>query len=288
MKFKNTQSDQRVARYEIHANDLFRLRDHLPAMRTTVEELSHSATHLELKSAKAFLGHPWYVLSSLGDLHTAAIADLEQGRDVGAMVLAREGVRLAVDATYVLRDPAGDRAEALLRRHVDAQRERFFHWQRAFPDDTLPGQWLARLADISRLSPWYARAPEWPCFNARAEAADLHSWIHPLFSIAGDAGESATQQFMTFLECERGPAAERSAAHTYRTARCMSDALYTEKVALLLFANASHQMALIVNDAVATTVAESAKERMESLIAEHDRLVEAHSNDKKLYIGIRL
>jgi hypothetical protein len=285
--FTNTQSDQHVARFEIHANDLSGLRKHLPAMRTTVEELSHSATRLELKGVKAFLAHPWYVLGALGDLHAAAVADLEQGRDFGAMVLAREGLRLAVDATYVLQDPAGDRAEGLLRRHVDAQRERFSHWQRALPDDIQAGHWLKRLDDICRQSPWYPRAPGWPSFIARAEAVDLHSWIHPLFSPAGDAGESATQQFMTVLECEYGPAAERDAAHAYRTARCMSDALYTETVALLLFAHALHQMAVVIDDPVAITVATSSKERMESVLSEHHALAEAHSDGERVYIGIR-
>jgi len=228
-----------------------------------------------------------YGMAALGDLHAAVIGDLEQGRDFGAMVLAQEGIRLAVDMTYVFCDPTGNRLEAVIRTLLDAQHERVSHWHRAFPDDGQPGPWLTRLEGLCRQSPWYAQAPEWPSLVSRAEAVNLDSWIHPIFSNTSNATEAATQQFMNAVDCDELPEPECSAAHTYRRARCMSDALYVESVALLLFAHALHQVALNINDTVAVTVAESGKKRMESIIAEHDELAEAHINDKSLYVGVR-
>jgi hypothetical protein len=285
--FNRDESNQRVARYEVRAMSLSKLRDHLPAMRTTADELAHSAAHLQLTEGKAFVMQSWYGMGALGDLHAAAIADLEQGRDFGAMVLAQEGIRLAVDVTYVFCDPEGNRVEASLRRLLDAQRERVSRWQRACPDDAQPGPWLARLDGQCRQSPWFAQAPEWPPLVSRAEAVGLASWIHPIFSGTSSASEAATQQFMNYLECAQLHEPERSAAHTCRSARCMSDALYVESVALLLFAHALHLLAANIGDVVATTVAEAGKKRMESILAEHDELAEAHVNDKNLYMGVR-
>jgi len=285
--FSHADSSQRMARYETRAVDLIGLRRHLPAMRTTADELAHSATHFQIEECKAFVLYSMQGLAALGDLHLAAMADLEQGRDFGAMVLAKESIRLAVDTIYVLCDPEADRLESLMRRHLDAQRERVSRWHHAFPDDAQPGPWLARLDARCRLSPFYARAAEWPTLTSRAASVGLDSWVHPILSKTSDAGEMATEQFIDALDSGRIPEPERSSADTYRRARGLSDTLYTEAVALNLFAHVLHQFALCVNDAVAITVAESAKERMLSLIGEHDRLGEAHLNDTNVYVAVR-
>jgi len=122
---------------------------------------------------------------------------------------------------------------------------------------------------------------------SRAEAVGMASWIHSVFAGASNTSELATQQFMDFLECEQGPSSECTAAHTYRTARCMSDALYTESVALLLFAHVLHLLAVELGDIVAITVAESGKRRMEGILAGHGRIAGAHLDDTNVYVGFR-
>lgn len=285
--FGRDESAKRMARYDVRTTELTALRRHLPAMRTTADELAHGVAHLQVLTGTAALQQSVYGVTALSDLHTAAISDLEQGRDFGAMVLAKEGIRLAVDATYVFCDPEGSRLEALIRHQLDAERERLAHWKRAFPEDTQPGPCLRRLDDLCRRSPWYAQAPEWPSFVARAEAVGLDSWIHPIFSAASGASEAATRQFINAVEREQLPESEHAAASRYRTARDLSDTLYVEAVALLLFAHVLHQLSVNVGDAVAVTVAECAKERMESLLAEHDALAEAHANDRNVYFALR-
>lgn len=286
--FTHDESGQRIAMYETRAASLLELRSDLPAMRATADEMAHAVAHLQMVAGKAHALQSLYGLNVLGDLHAAAISDLEQGRDVGAMILAQEGIRVAVDATYVFRDPEGDRMEAMIRRQFDVQRERLATWQRACPGDAQPGPWLERIEDLCRRSPWYAHAQAWPPFVARAEAAGLDSWIHPIFASASNASEAAAQQFIHAVECDQLPEPERSAALSYRVARGTADTLYVEAVALLLCANVLHQLALNAGDAVAVTVAESAKARMETLIARHDQLADAHVDDGNVYVGIRL
>jgi hypothetical protein len=281
------ESGQRVARYETRTLDLTRLRGHLPAMRTTAEELSHIAAHRHPMQGGFFMMQAWHALDLLCDLHAAAIAGLEQERGFSAMALAKEAIRLAVDTTYVFCDPEGDRMQACIRRQVDGQRERAAQWKRAFPDDTQPGPLLARLDDVCRRSPWYAQAPGWPSLVSRAEAVGLHSWVHPIFSTALDASEAATQHFMDSVECELGPKAEVPAAQGYLAARRTSDALHAEVVALLLSAHVLHLLALNGDDPVAVTVAESGKQRMEGILVQLDRLADAHVDDGNVYFGVR-
>jgi len=284
--FRRDESGQRIAKYHARAIQLDGLRSHLPAMRSTVDELAHSVSNLQMTKGPASMIQSVFGLEALSDLHAAAITDLEQGRDVGAMILAQEGIRVAVDATYVLCDPEGSRVEALIRQQLDVQRVRAADWHRAFPEDPQAEPMLRRLEDLCRRSQWYAQAPAWPSFVSRAEAVSLDSWVHPIFANTSNASEAATQQFIHAVDAERLPEPERSAANTYRVARCLSDTLYVESVALLLFAHVVHQLAINIGDPVAVTVAESGKTRMESIIGEHDRLADAHINDTSVYMSV--
>ena len=277
----------RAAKNEVWAMQLGRLRHHLPDMRASQAELAHSVGQLQVTEGTATRIYAWNALCSLAQMHKSAVLALDNSCDFSAQSLAQDAIQLAVNVAYVLDDPTGDRLSGALRNLLDTQRARFAAWQSAIPGDEGPGFQVERLALLCRSSPWYASAPAWPPVAMRADAVGLGAWVHSVLSATVDTEQAVSQELMNFLTCERGSPAERRAAHVYRTARCASDALYMEAVALRLFADALYRMASLLKDVVASTVAESAIEKMDAVIAAYIQLSEAHLNDTNMYMAVR-
>jgi hypothetical protein len=277
-----------VAQHEVWAADLRALRRDLPIMQTCQAELAHSAGQLQVTQGTAARLYPWYGLNALAQLHAAILQALVNEQDFAAHTLAQNAIELAVDVMYVLEDSGGDRLTGALRHHLDAQAARFGAWQTAAPEQQEAGVRAAKLAADCRQSPWYEDAPAWPPLGTRADAVGFGAWVHPVLAGVANAEQTLAQELMNFLDCERGSPAKRQAAHAYRTARCASDALYTEVVALFLFAHALLRMASTLRDKVAITVAESAIDRLDDSLAEHHRLAEAQRDDSNVYLGVRM
>jgi hypothetical protein len=283
----NEKETRRMAQNEVWASSLHALRRHLPVMQRSQTELSHGVGQLQVSQGTATNLYAWYGLNALADLHAVAISALLQEHDFGAQALAQDAIHLAVNIVYLLDDPGGDRLTGALRNLLDGQRTRFAAWQAVAPENKEARQRAEQLASDCAQSPWYASAPAWPSPGARADAVGMGEWVHPVLAAATSAEQTTAQELMNFLQCERGSQEERKAAHAYRTARCASDALYVEAIALRLFAHALHRMASMIRDQVAVTYAELSMERMDDVLAEHRRLAEEHRNDTNLYMRVQ-
>ncbi|UKR52815.1 hypothetical protein K4A87_07500 [Xanthomonas fragariae] len=272
----------------VHAAALTALRQRqLPVMHTCQAELAHGVGQLQTKGKMtATLIYAWYGLETLADAHAATLRALTDEHDSGAQMLAQGTIEMAVDVLYLLGDLEGDRIAAALRHHIDAQIARFKAWQVAQPEETVASQWADKLASDSRKTSWYADAAHWPGLGARADAAGVGRWVHPVMASAANATQLLAAGTQNYLLCEQGSPALRSATHAYRSARIGSDTAYMEAVALSLFARALHAIATILGDKVALTIAQSAVEQMDTLLAEHQTSVAAQQNDDNLYIKL--
>lgn len=280
---------RKIAQLEVHAADLVALRQReVPALHTCQTELSHSATHLQLpRKTTATLTYAWYGMEALADTHAAALRALADEHDFAAQTLAQSAIVLAVDVLYILGDLEGDRISGALRHLADVQLARYRAWQAALSEDPVPGQLAARLSAELGKTRWYADAPAWPNLGARADASGVGLWVHPILSTATDAEQTLAQELQNFLLCEQGSVTLRQAAHAHRSARIGSDAAYMEAIALYLFAQALHALATVIGDKVAITVAQSAVERLDNLLIEHQKQAEVHRNDQNTYIKLR-
>lgn len=279
--------ERRIAMLEVHAADLTRLREQIPALHTCQSELSHAAEHLQMARENSGVRmYAWSVLNQLADMHAAALQALAHAHDAGAHTLALSAIALAVDVLYVQGDPGGDRFIGALRHHLEARQAGLRAWQAAVPDDAVARQKAAQLATECRLSPWYADAPAWPALSARVDAVWVGTQVHSILSAAADAEQIAAQGVLDYLTCARLAEPERELAHAHRSARIGADALHAEAVALWLFSRALQQLAQGIDDAVALTVAQSALERLDALITKQHQLFEAHRNDDHIYIKV--
>lgn len=148
-----------------------------------------------------------------------------------------------------------------LRHLLNAQSTRFAAWRAVAPDNEAASKRAEQLAAECRQSPWYASAPPWPPLGVRADAVGFGQWVHPAQAAAANAEQTMAQELMNFLQCE--------------------------PIALHLFAQTLHRMASAMEDTAAVLLAELAIERMDDVLADHQRLAEAHRDDKNIYMVVR-
>ncbi|WP_152625029.1 hypothetical protein [Xanthomonas albilineans] len=277
---------RKTAQLQVNAATLMTLRQRqLPVMQTCQAKLAQGTRQLQTTGKMtATLIYAWFGLEALADTHAAAMRALTDKHDFGAQILAQGSIEMAVDVLYLLGDQEGDRIAAALRHHIDAQIARFKVWQVAQPEDAVASQWANRLASDSRKTSWYADAPHWPDLGARADAAEVGRWIHPVMASAANATQLLAAGAQNFLLCEQGAPDLQRGKHAYRSAKIRSDAAYMEAVGLYLFAQALHAIATILGDKMALTIAQSAVKKMDTLLVEHQKFVEARQNDDNVHM----
>ena len=275
----------RTAQSEVWAVELRTLRRHLPDMQATREELARAVEQLQASQGNVARLYGLCALDTLGDLHATAMLALEQGHEASAKALARDAIGMAVNAAYVLDEPGEDGVVSALHSHLYAQRKRFTAWQSAEPGNEQVARDLESLIEGCRMSMWYALAPGWRTVSARAHAVDMGPWVDPALATASNTEQDSAQDILNFLQCNTGTPADRKAAHAYRRARATSDALHLEAVALRLYGCVLHRVALSLKDAAAVTVAETAIQRMDGILTDHQRLAQAQRNDQTAYIA---
>lgn len=261
------------------------MQSHLAVMQTSQAELFHSVEQLEATRPTSTRLYAWYGLYALANLHATAIsAIVKEGQDFSAHTLALEALRLAVNVMYVLADANGDRLASTLRNHLDTEHARLQEWLAVAPGNEKASARAQFVAAYRKLQPWYADAASWPPLNVRANAIGMGDWVYPILARVTNAEDLSTKRLTDYLECERGSEAERQAAHVYRTARGDADAYYVETVALRLFATALQKTAEAFGDRVAVTVADSAIEQLDGLVADHNKFTAARENDNHIYM----
>ncbi|RDS81029.1 hypothetical protein DWU99_18435 [Dyella psychrodurans] len=267
------------------------LMQQIPLLRTCQAEMTHSASQLQENRQLGRMGVHWYVmlgLDTLAEVHAAAMCELEQQRYLTTQTLARSGITHAINVLYVLSDPEADRLSGGLRHHLDERRARADAWRAVAPADqvVLAQQYGQHLTAFSRAQPWYANAPRWPSLCERADAIGWGEWVHPALLGAANHEQALAQEVLNTMECEqRSSEPERKAAHELRNTKHGSDAVYLEAIALRMFAQALQHAALILGDAVATTVAESTASQIDPLLAEHQRVADLlQEEDSNIYI----
>lgn len=254
-------------------------------MQATREELARGVKQLQASQGNVARLYGLCALDALGDLHAMAMLALQQEHEVSAKALARDAIGMAVNAAYVLEEPGEDGVTSALHSHLYAQRKRFTAWQSAEPGNEQVARDLESLIEGCRMSAWYSLAPGWRTLSARAHAVALGPWVEPALATASTTEQDAAQDILNVLQCNNASPAEREAAHVYRRARALSDALYLEAVALRLYGCALQRMALSLRDGATAEAAENAILRMDNVLADHLRLAQTHRNDQTAYIA---
>lgn len=276
-----------AARRDVHSIDLNSLREQTPALQSCQETLAKGVAQLQQGTESATSIYVLHSLELLTEIHASAMQALVKRQDTSAMVLAQTAINILVNCVYVGGDPEGDRLTSALRHHLDARRDWLAAWRRAAPDDVIAQEQETHLAAYCRMQPWYVDAPAWPGLGERAEAGGWRDWVYPVLSAAIDAEQLQVQTLLNLLESEKqGGPEECMAAHRYRLAKCGSDAIYLEGIAMSLFADAVERVAVARQDKVVATIAESVSERLEGLLDRHRQLAVAHKEDMNLYIRV--
>jgi hypothetical protein len=229
-------------------------------------------------------------LDTLADVHAGAMRDLEEQRYLATQTLARSGITHATNMLYVLGDAKADRLSGGLRHHLDARRARAEAWSEAAPAEEAAlaqtqAQWVAA---FSHMQAWYDDAPRWPSLGERADAIGIGKWVHSTLSVVANDEQALAQEVLNAMECEHhGSRSEREAVHQLRNTKHGSDAVYLEAIALWLFSQALLNVATILRDAVAKTVAESAANQIDDLLIEHERIAELlQQEDNNVYFRV--
>lgn len=276
-----------AAKREVHAADLIGLRDQIPALRRCQEELAHAVAQRQEGRETATIIYAVHSLDMLTEMHASAVQALAQDHPASGLMLAQTAIRLAVNTLYVLGDPGGDRLTGALRHHLDARLTWTAEWLKAAPKDAKAQEMQAHLAASCRIQPWYAEAPDWPSLGTRADTVGWGEWLYPILSCGVDAEQQQAQELLNVLECSKQGGQDACAvAHRYRLAKHGSDAVYLEGIALWVFADAVRKVAVVRQDKVAATIAESVSEQLDSLLDRHHQLAAAHRKDENLYIRV--
>lgn len=265
----------------------------IPALRTSQEEMAVSLKQLKEDRRLGKLSVQIYVMQGLdllADLHASAVTSLEEGHYQAAQTLMRDGMVAAIDVMYVMQDPQADRLTGATRHLLEVQRQHAQMWRdRASPEQRDQAQSHLDAMDAhARLQPWYAKAPAWPDFDARACAVGWENVTRPLLGSVIDAGQMLARQTMDALQCEQeNTMPQRLAAHRLRRTQISADAVYAVAVALWLYAEALLRTAALLSDPVALTVAETTAERLKAVLGVYVQYQQSHDTDGEGHIYFR-